>query len=193
MVDHRGVVLLHLGSGPHAELDAVARVGHLAFHVDVGEETHDPVFDDIGAEMFYHCVVLRIVAGGENDALFRAGENILTGLGIAEIGACAASVFHDELLGEISVALFHVAGSDGGFHVFVQVDALVRQKLHRGRIAGEGFLAPVVVLGQWMENGDEEIAGILIGDGGTGLFGVVELGVRRYPPVEDVTDVVGPF
>ena len=61
VVDHRRVVLLHLGTCPHAEFDAVAGVGFLAFYVHIDEETHDAVFNDIGAEVFDHGVILGIV------------------------------------------------------------------------------------------------------------------------------------
>ena len=123
--------------------------------------------------MFDHGVILGIVAGGENDAFVRMGKDIFTGLGITQIGADAASVFHKKLLGKETVALLHVPGGNCRLHVFIHVHALIRQKFHRGRIARECLLAPVVVLRQGQKNGDQEVSRVLIGDGRAGLFGVI--------------------
>ena len=90
---------------------------------------------------------------------------------------------------------------DGSYieEVLAERQAEHRRRVRRAWLAAAACLVIVLsvaipsVLRQRMENGDEEIAGIFIGDGGTGLFGVVELGVRRHPPVEDFTDVIGPF
>ena len=143
--------------------------------------------------MFDHGVILGIVAGSEDDALFRVGEDVFAGFGIAQISASAAAVFHQELHGKVTVTLFYIPSGDCCLHVLIHVDTLVRQEFHRRRIAGEGLLAPVIVFRQGQKDGDEEVARILVGDGGPGLVGIVELRVRCYPPVENLADVVGPF
>ena len=49
------------------------------------------------------------------------------------------------------------------------------------------------MLGQRVEDGDDEVVRALVGDGAAGGLGVVQVGVCLHPPVEGVADVVGPL
>ena len=148
------MALLHLSACPHAQLDAVALIGEAALHVHIGEQALDVVLNDFGAEMLQHLSVLGVIAGGQDDALGGVALDVLAGGSIAGIQAHAAAVLHDELFHKAAVEGVHVAGVNGLLHVGIDGDGLVRQELHRGGVAGEALLLPVVVLGQRVENGD---------------------------------------
>ena len=193
MVDHGCVALLHLSACPHAQLDAVALIGEAALHVHIGEQALDVVLNDFGAEMLQHLGVLGVIAGGQDDALGGVALDVLAGGSIAGIQAHAAAVLHDELFHKAAVEGVHVAGVNGLLHVGIDGDGLVGQELHGGGVAGEALLLPVVVLGQRVENGDQEVVCVLVRDGAAGGLGVVQLRVCFHPPVKDIADVVSPL
>ena len=171
------MALLHLSAGPHTQLDAVALIGEVALHIYVGEEALDVVLDDLGAEMLEHLGVLGVVAGGEDDALGCVALDVVAGGGVAGIEAHAAAILHDQLLDEAAVEGLDVAGVNGLLHIGLDGDVLVGFELDGGGIAGETLLLPVVVLRQRVEDGDEEVVGVLIGDGAAGGLGVVQIRV----------------
>ena len=193
VVDHWGVALLHLSTGPHTQLDAVALVGEVALHVHIGEQALDVVLNDLGAEVLEHLGVLGVVAGGEDDALGSVALDVLASGGIAGVEAHAAAIIHDELLNEAAVEGLDIAGVDGFLHIGLDGDVLVGLELNGSGVAGEALLLPVVVLGQRVEDGDDEIVRALVGNSAAGGLGVVQVGVCLHPPVEGVADVVGPL
>ena len=192
MVNHGRVVLLYCRPGPQAQLNAVALVGEIALYVHVREHADNAVFDNVGAEVAYHGFILGVIPGGENH---RAGVHfdVFAALGVADIRADTAPVLHDELFGETAVAGVDFSSVKRGLHIRVDVDALIREELHGSGVAREGLFFPVVVLREGVKDGNQEVVGVLVGDGGAGFGGVVQVGIRRDPPVEHFADVVRPL
>ena len=147
VVNHRCMIHLDFCACPHTELNTVAHICHLTLHIHIGEEAHDAFFNHVRTEMFDHCLILRIVTRCENNTLFRHSLDILSGLGIAEIGTDATAIFHNELLCKVSVSLLNVPGGNCSFHILIQVHGLVGKEFNRCRIARESFFCPVVILG----------------------------------------------
>ena len=143
--------------------------------------------------MLEHLGVLGVVASGEDDALGGVALDVLAGGGIAGVEAHAAAILHDELLDEAAVEGLDIAGVDGFLHIGLDGDVLVGLELDGSGVAGEALLLPVVVLGQRVEDGDDEVVRALVGDSAAGGLGVVQVGVCLHPPVEGVADVVGPL
>ena len=140
--------------------------------------------------MLEHPGVLGVVASGEDDALGDVALDVLAGGGIAGVKAHAAAILHDELLDEAAVEGLDIAGVDGFLHIGLDGDVLVGLELDGSGVAGEALLLPVVVLGQRVEDGDDEVVRALVGDGAAGGLGVVQVGVCLHPPVEGLADVV---
>ena len=109
------------------------------------------------------------------------------------VAASRAPILHDELLDEAAVEGLDIAGVDGFLHIGLDGDVLVGLELDGSGVAGETLLLPVVVLGQRVEDGDDEVVRALIGNSAAGGLGVVQIRVCFHPPVKGIADVVGPL
>ena len=193
VMDHRCMALLNLSACPHSKFDTVTLVGHISFYVHVGEHTGDTILNDIRAEMFYHCLVLRVITGRHDHTFFCGDLEIFSGLRITYISTCTSSVFHDQLLCETSVMSIYISGIYSSFHVLIDSHRLILLELYGSRVAREFLFGPVIVLRQRIEDRDQEVVCILVRDCRTGLICIVKIRVCLYPPVKYITDVVCPF